>query len=422
MNCPNCGAGISVRAPDDAQRIVCESCESLLDCSKGNELYLLSAAKTKGPDPLIPLGVTGEIEGEKYTIYGLLTRSVTFDGVRYAWQEYLLRNDRRGGYFWLIESDGHWSFVRPVSAGAVQQSGRTAKFEDKTYRHYQSASAHVDALRGEFYWKVAVGDRTGTMDYIAPPNILSRELASDEVTWSAGRYVDKKELEEAFRLKKPLPSPRGVAPHQPNPRGPSMKASFMLGGVFSAVLLLLVFLMSVTSDNDIALAQQFDLPSKTRGGTEKPKRVKGEVIRSKQFDVNGKSALAISVESDVKNAFLFVDGTLVDVDTSKRIPFGVYVAYHSGYVGGTTWSKGARRRTVYLGGVPDGTYVLEAKPEWMTGPNEPKKMVVEIKSDIFIGSHAMVVFFILWLFPLLQAIRYFGFEKRRWADSDHSGV
>lgn len=422
MNCPNCGAAVALRAPDDAQRVVCDSCESLLDCKKGSELYLLSAAKTKGPEPLIPLGARGKLEDERYTVYGMLTRSVTFDGIKYAWSEYLLRNERRGGYFWLIESDGHWTFVRPVSAGSVQQNGRSAKFDNKTYRHYQSASAHVDTLRGEFYWKVAVGDRAGTMDYIKPPLILSRELAADEVTWSAGRYLDKKEVEEAFSLKKPLPRARGVAPHQPNPRGPSLKASWIFGAAFTAMLLVLAFLMSVMSDDELVLNQTFAIPAKTRGGTEKPRRVKGEIMRSKPFEIGSKSALAISVESDVKNAFLFVDGTLVDQISGHRVPFGAYVAFHSGYVGGATWSRGARRRTVFVGGVPSGTYVLEAKPEWMTGPNEPKKMRVEIKSDVFIGSHAMVVFFILWLFPLLQSVRYFSFEKRRWADSDHSGV
>lgn len=422
MNCPNCGAAVELRAPDEAQRVTCGSCDSLLDCSKGSELYLMSAARQHGQDPQIPLGSTGKFSHGRYTIYGLLERSVTYDGIKYAWQEYLLREDRRGGYYWLIDNDGHWTFVRPVSAGAVQERGRQARFDERTYRHFSSSTAVVDALRGEFYWKVQVGDRVGTSDYVAPPHILSEERTPEEVTWSAGEYLDKKVVEEAFGLKRPLARAAGIAPNQPNPAAPSLKASFRFGLVFSGLLLLLAMLMSMTSDNQVVLQEQWKLPTKTRGGNEKPRRVKGELLRSKAFEVSGKSALEITMASDVKNGFVFSEGTLIEQTSNKRIPFGVHVASYSGYVGGQTYASGRHARTVYVGGVPGGTYVAEVKPEWVTGRGEPTALTLAVRSDVFIGSHAMIVFFILWLFPLLQGIRYFGFEKRRWMESDHTGV
>ncbi len=422
MNCPNCGAAVELRAPDDAQRVTCGSCESLLDCSKGSELYLMSAAKQRGPDPQIPLGSVGKFEHGTYTVYGLLTRSVTFDGVRYAWQEYLLRDERRGGYYWLIDNDGHWTFVRPVSAGAVTERGRSARFENRTYRHFSSSSAQVDALRGEFYWKVQVGDRVGTSDYVMPPYILSHERSPEEATWSAGEYLERDVVQAAFKLKRPLARAQGIAPNQPNPAGPSLKASWRFGLMFSALLLGLSFLMAMTSDNAQVLSETWSLPAKTRGGNEKPRRVTGDLLRSKPFEVSGKSALEITVTSDVKNSFVFVEGTLIEQGTNKRVPFGVHVANYSGYVGGQTWSSGAYQRTVYVGGVPSGSYVAELKPEWVTGRGEPTKLQLQVRSDVFIGSHATFLFFILWLFPLLQGIRYFGFEKRRWMESDHAGV
>ena len=160
LNCPNCGAGIELRSPDEAERVACASCGSVLDCTKGNELYLLQAAKQRGPAPLIPLGAQGRFQNKKYTVYGMMTRGVTYDGVTYAWSEYLLRGEPTG-YRWLIESDGHWTFVEPVSAGAVVRVGMMGhpRYDKTTFRPFTSGSARVMSLMGEFYWKVSVGEQ-----------------------------------------------------------------------------------------------------------------------------------------------------------------------------------------------------------------------------------------------------------------------
>ena len=54
-----------------------------------------------------------------------MVRSVEFEGVRYYWQEYLLYNPAVG-FRWLVESDGHWSYVSAVSPAkySVGQHGQ----------------------------------------------------------------------------------------------------------------------------------------------------------------------------------------------------------------------------------------------------------------------------------------------------------
>ena len=121
LNCPHCGAGVELRAPDEAQRVTCSACDSLLDCSRGQELFLLTASRRGGPEPMIALGAQGELHGRTWTLFGHLTRSVTFEGIRYQWEEYLLRDERRGGYRWLLYNDGHWTWIDPVHAGDVQR-------------------------------------------------------------------------------------------------------------------------------------------------------------------------------------------------------------------------------------------------------------------------------------------------------------
>ena len=57
-----------------------------------------------------------------------MSRSVEFEGVRYFWQEYLLYNPMTG-FRWLVESDGHWSYVTNVPPGEVTEAGRSKKVQ-----------------------------------------------------------------------------------------------------------------------------------------------------------------------------------------------------------------------------------------------------------------------------------------------------
>ena len=422
MNCPNCGAGVELRAPDEAQRVTCGSCESLLDCSPGQELFLLSASSRGGPEPKIPLGAKGEFHGRKWTLYGHLTRSVTYEGIRYAWEEYLLRDERRGGYRWLLYSDGHWTWTDPVHAGDVSGAGRVAILRGQRFSHYQSSTANVDYLRGEFYWKVAVGEQVGMMDFIKPPQVLSRETSADEINWSVGTYIDRAEVEDAFKLKAPLPTPRGVAPHQPNPHGPTLKRMGQLGLVFTGLLVVFAAVMNALSDNRLVLNERIALLTPSQPKT--TKRTAGMIMRGqpirKVFTADGSGNMAISVTSDVQNAWLFVSGRLVNETLGSTKDFGVQVSYHSGYAGGSSWASGARRRTVYVGGLSAGEYALTLTPEWSAAGKAPTRFDIAIRSQVFMGSHAVVIAFLLWLLPLIQAIRYYVFERQRWAESDYA--
>jgi hypothetical protein len=423
LNCPNCGASVELRAPDEAMRVACGSCGSLLGCDKGSELYLLTALQRPGPEPLIPLGRTGRLHGKKWTVYGHLIRSVTFEGERYEWAEYLLRGEAGEGYRWLVCSDGHWSWVEPVHAGDVLSDGPSGvRLGGERFAHYQSASARVDALRGEFYWKVALGERVGTADFIHPPRMLSREASADEVNWSLGTYLDVEEVSAAFGVKAGLPRPWGVAPHQPNPNARPLKGMLGLAGVFSLLLLALVCAMLLSSDAREILQQQWPLVAAPgTPGAPTPPNLKGAEVQSEPFTVQDRSNLAVTVTADVSSAWLFVAGELMNLDTQQRVRFGAELNSLSPMLQGSTWGQGGRTRTVYVGGLTPGQYVLRAEPEWSAAGQAPTRFAVQLKEDVFLGSHAVVVFVLLWLFPLMKALMYYGFEKRRWAESDHAG-
>src|SRR5262249_39611030 len=157
-------------------------------------------------------------------VIGFLQRSVTFEHDTYFWEEYLLYNARQS-FRWLVRSDNHWSFVEPLPPGKVQADPTRAHYEGRTFKVFQKAPARVEAVLGEFYWKVHVEELVQSRDYVRPPQMLSREktlhvgeqVGAEEISWSLGTYLPRGEVQKAFGLKDPLPVPSTIAPNQPFP-------------------------------------------------------------------------------------------------------------------------------------------------------------------------------------------------------------
>ena len=175
LNCPQCGGALELRAPDKSERVVCPNCAALLDANQG-QLRYLQTLKQGRLRPRIPLGTTGTLHGQSYMVIGFLQRSVRFEGVKYFWEEYLLY-DGRLGFRWLVCSEHHWNFVEPLAPGKVQSSGRGAMYEGNFFTVFQKATATVENVQGEFYWKVSAGEEVQASDFVRPPLMLSREVS-----------------------------------------------------------------------------------------------------------------------------------------------------------------------------------------------------------------------------------------------------
>jgi hypothetical protein len=251
VSCPQCGGPLTLVAPDKTERVTCPNCLSLLDANQGNLKYL-ETLQPGEHHPLIPLGTAGKFQGVEYTVIGFMARSVTFDEKDYFWTEYLLYQPRQG-FRWLVNSDRHWNFVRPISAGSVRAARDTARFDGRTFRLFQRAQATVRHVLGEFYWKVTVGEVVEGADYIAPPDLLSIEISrgesgpeegarpgAKEANYSLGTWIPHAEIEKAFGVSK-LPRGFGVAPNQPSPVDKRVYVSW-LG--FGALLVLLDVLLA----------------------------------------------------------------------------------------------------------------------------------------------------------------------------------
>ena len=414
LNCPNCGAGVELKRPDEAKRVTCGVCDSLLDCSKGNELYLLSSQGVNVPEPLIPLSSQGKIDGVRWTVYGQLVKSIVAWGVTYRWTEYLLYQ-RQEGWRWLVESDGHWTLYSPVSAAEVSSGRGTGRiYNGKSYRRFSSGSAIVEGLRGEFYWKVALGDRDSTIEYTRPPELLSEERGSEEIHFSIGRYIPRKEIEDAFKLEEGLPYSYDIAPHQPNPHGRGVRSMLRTALALSLFMVFLALTRWALADEKLLAKSETIFDGGTKSGA--AFTVNGRPIPPLRFKLEDRGNLAIHADADLSGGTLYFEGQLTNLLSGQSWPVGLLLE---------SYRRDARRggvstksRVVFLGGLSPGDYQLRMSPIWTGTSARPQQLRLKVVADVFLGTHAVVAGALLWLLPMIGAIRFFAFEKRRWSESD----
>ncbi|HEX9959887.1 MAG TPA: DUF4178 domain-containing protein, partial [Pyrinomonadaceae bacterium] len=244
MGCPNCGGPLNLIAPDKAERVTCPNCDSLLEVNQGN-LRWLNALKPS-PDEHkfdLEIGMKGAFkDGVEMTIIGAVVRSVTVEGIQYFWHEYLLYNPQIG-FRWLVHSDNHWNYVEPLNPAEVVNSGNTATYGGKAFKIFQDCPARVEYVKGEFYWRVEVGETVRAMDFVKAPLMLSCETTPNEINWSLGTYLTRAEVEKIFGLQQNLAAPWSVAPNQPFTGGFYIKWGLAMLGILCIVA---IFMLPLT--------------------------------------------------------------------------------------------------------------------------------------------------------------------------------
>lgn len=215
VQCPNCAAPVGFHPAVQSAAIVCAHCGSDLGVEPvGEQLREIQRAASQVKQPLVPLGTKGTLDDVEWEAIGAMVRYVVVDGREYSWTEILLWNPWRGCRWLVWGTEGHWMLVQLLPE-VLQPYARKVEHDGRVYRRYQGGQAIVAQVLGEFTWEVHVGDRADTVDYVAPPRMLSSERTRDEVTWSLGVWLDPDEVAEAFGVQ--VPQPWGTAPNQPNP-------------------------------------------------------------------------------------------------------------------------------------------------------------------------------------------------------------
>lgn len=423
FNCPSCGAPHSVAGGVRSKVLVCEYCGSAVDISSTSLEVIWQEQKMR--DKLeggteIGLGSKAKIDGLDYTMIGYVKKSVTYEGVNYPWTEYLLYNFTNG-YRWLVESDGHYTLMevmqsvptRPDGTPVGRPNPETVKFEGKDFRHFQSSTARVDAVAGEFYWRVKRGENATNFDFVAPPETLSMEASEQGFVWSKGEYKTQDEIKQMFGLQNPLKTAVGVAPAQPNPHlapAKSIWRTFWMCAAVGMVLLLTGLLSGSGGKVYSTKGLKYNTYRQNPPGESKP------------FKIKGHGNVAFDFTARPKQRWVFIKAELVNQKSKKIYKAGATLERFHG--------KGRWKRTVRVAGVPSGEYVLrwDLKSGTTTrtpdSPDAKKKsesvgFAITVRRGVRVWGWYVFMLVLLLPIPVLMTIKRSSFETRRWYNSDY---
>lgn len=411
IGCPNCGGALELNAPDKTERVTCPYCSSLLDVNQG-KLSWLKALKPKpdAPQFVLPIGAEGNFKDDvKFKVIGAMVRSVRVDHIDYFWHEYLLYNPMIG-FRWLTHSDNHWSFVEPVNPAEVIASDNygkqsTAIYNGTNFKIFQDATATVEFVSGEFYWRVEQGEKVRAIDYIKAPLMLSQELSGNEINWSVGVYMTNAEIEKAFSLSD-LPKPWSVAPNQP-----FTGSFYYTWGLLPLLILFVVavFMIPFSGMSATVLSQQTQLPPMVNA-------TMPQAVFSQPFELKGNRNVRITANAPVSNAYADLDIDLINEQNNEVESVNIPIEYYSGTDSDGSWTEGSQKQDATLSSLPAGKYTLRIEGTWQNW-QVAQPVTVKVEQNVTRGINFFCAFFILLIIPILALFRKLMFESSRWSES-----
>ncbi|TGX53524.1 DUF4178 domain-containing protein [Sphingomonas gei] len=415
LTCPSCGGSVALRAAGYTVHVACQYCSSILDVTDP-QVKLVTAYNQHLAELEIPLGTRGVLRGVEWEAIGYLQRSEDGD---YGWEEYLLFNPYHG-YRWLVKVRGGWSMGEALTVTPDWLSYDQLVVNGENYTHFfADGEARVDYVLGEFYWRVAVGERVKTADWVRSGVMLSREENASEVSWTRNAWLAPAEMRKAFAIRPEAIWP--PLPHQPSPWGAWLRTGAKIGALAFAFLLVFALFFggtSWTAAGSFPVAADGREQSVTLGPIVLPHRYQSVHLRA---DV-----------PQLENGWVDLDYSLVERKTQQ-----VYEAYgaaerYSGTDFDGPWSEGSRKAEVSIASVPVGTYdlVVEYKANRWSGasgyaetagwmdPAAAPVVQVEVRRGAVYGSNLLIALLLLAAPLGLALIWHLAFETARKSESD----
>ncbi len=410
--CSQCNGPLALAAPDRSRRVACPYCAALHEVS-GGTLAFLQLLDKPALEPAIALGSKGRLSGTEWVCIAFLGRSCRVDGLTYDWREYLLFHRVRG-FAWLMESDGHWTFLTPLPAGDVTVAGAGVQCRGALYRSFQSVTAQTDFVLGECYWEVSVGETATAKEYVAPPRSVNEERTGNEVTYTLGEYLAPEKVREAFP-KARVGLPQGVAPAQPNPARAKLSAALPWAGVYMVAALVLYIVANVLAAKEHVLNRAFRFPTSVPSGSQEAMQL------AEGIDIHQRGNLQLRVATaGLNNEWLGLQGDLFNEETGEVRTFYTELSEYHGVDGDGAWAEGRSRDEEFLSALSKGRYTLRLTPffEGAQRPGQVYQVDVELVSDLPRGLWLWLAWLALAVWPLILFLRSSAFEKRRWENSN----
>jgi hypothetical protein len=382
---------------------------SVLDASSPELQVLQKFQGKQRVQPKIPLGARGSIGGATYEVIGFQQRVAGSDEDSFSWDEYLLFNPYKG-FRYLTEYQGHWNFVRGISALPEETSSRgkfAVRWQGRTYIHFDSGQASTSFVLGEFPWQVHVGELVAFADGISPPYMLSSETTDGEVTWSLGEYTPASVIWQAFKLPGAPFYASGVFANQPSPFQGKVGSSWRTWLWLNVVLFAIMILFSAFRSNR-EIFKQSNTYSSSRG-TE-------SAFVTPTFEVPGReSNVELSIHTDLDNNWIYFGFALINEESGQAFDFGREVSYYRDSDG----TEGSRNNSVIIPQVPPGKYYLRVEPE-TSASAPPVEYELRLRRDVPTFAFFWIAAGLLLIPPVVTTARSAGFEARRWRESDYA--
>lgn len=411
LNCPGCGAPVSLRAAGQTMSAVCGSCGAVIDTANPQWTLIQEAdEKVRKLRPVLPIGTRGRFRGVEWEVIGFVRRADKYS----KWVEHLLFNPWQG-FTWLVTYKGHWSFVTRLLE-IPEVSGQARLRDGRTFALFAKGNARVDSVLGEFYWKVERGEPAALSDFIRPPYILSREQypGLQEETWSLGEYVEPEEVATAFGLKNPSER-TGIYLNQPNPH--SERWASLKKPLFAILALYLGIQLFFAMAGGVApVTQVHETFRRAPAGAleDDPSRV----VVTPHFELKGRQQpIVIIAGAPVNNQWLSLDLRLVDAKTEQSYPASVTIEYYHGVSEGSSWAEGSQSEDTKIPAVPPGEYYLTIDAGADPQISEMPYNVTVQRGGLF-WSNFWLGLIVLLAWPVRLWFRKIGFESARWAESD----
>ena len=412
LNCPSCGAALTVRAFEQSVTVVCASCHLILDAKDPNLQILQKFEATQTDPPLIPLGTRGKVRGDLYEVIGFERRTIVVEGIRYSWHEFLLFNPYKG-FRYLTEYNGHWNDVKPIRIvpEEVPSPRPAVKYLGDKYRHFQTAEARTTYVLGEFPWQVRFGESAVVKDYVCPPHILSSETTENETVWSLGEYLTGKQVWDNFKLPGSPPQAVGVYENQPSPYGGRIKRLWLVCLALVAALVVMAIFSAALSSREEVLSQDYTFSQQAPGE---------HAFVTDAFELKGHPSNAeVSIQTNLSNNWAYFNFALINLDTGQAYDFGREVSYYSGSDSDGAWTEGETSDEVTVPQIPDGHYYLRVEPE-MDANAPPVAYHLRVRRGVLSGSIFGIAALLLILPAVFFTFRSTSFESQRWQESDYA--
>jgi hypothetical protein len=411
LSCPNCGGAVEIRGFAHTLSVVCPSCLSVLDATTPEFVILQKFHGKQRFDPKIPLGSRGKIGDIVYEVIGFQVRESGSDEDAFSWDEYLLFNPYKG-FRYLSEFQGHWNFIRTLSALPIEtRSGikPAVHMLGRTYVGFDSMLAKTSFILGEFPWQARVGDVVKVDDYVSPPQMLSSEKTENEVTWSLGEYVAGSQLWQSFRLPGSAPSATGVFANQQSPFAGKVRSSWRTWLLLNIVLLAAAIMLGAFSASRNVFQQDYTFSSFAKS---EPSFV------TPPFELTGRTSnIELYIRTDLLNSWAYFNFALINEESGHAFDFGREISYYT--EGGET--EGKPVDTVTIPSVPSGRYYLRVEPE-MDPKGTRMTYRLAVRRDVPHYTFFWIAALLLLIPPILTSIRAASFEASRWRESDYAPV